>query len=201
MLHALSMRCLLGIDPGLTGAVAVYWHEMPYVPTTPPWTVYDTPTTVVRVGTGQRQAYLEGSMVDLLESICDLADSPRNLMAGLERVQAMPARNPDGSPRSMGAASAFNMGCGFGLWRGMLSALGISYRLVAPISWKSHFGLRGKGQLGGDSRVVVQQRLPAMSDAVARKKDHGRADALLIALYLHELYESDRALTPTRALP
>ena len=78
-----------------------------------------------------------------------------------------------------GVASMFNFGMGYGIIQGVVSALGIPYELVTPQSWKKRAGLIGKDK--DNARTMAQQLYP---DApLGRKKDIGRADALLIARF------------------
>ncbi len=72
----------------------------------------------------------------------------------------------------------FTVGVGFGVWLGVLSTLGLSYTRVRPAIWKRALGL-GKDKEA--SRLRVQQLFPGAD--LRRKKDHGRAEALLLAVY------------------
>lgn len=82
-----------------------------------------------------------------------------------------------------GKVQAFANGEGYGLLRGVMATLGIGYELVAPATWKIAMGLKGKEK--ADSRRKAQELYPTAS--LARVKDHGRAEALLIAHYGHRV--------------
>ena len=69
------------------------------------------------------------------------------------------------------------MGCG--LIRGVLAGAGVPIISVTPAKWKKHFSLNNDAE---KSRALAIRRFPGM-DTLARKKDHGRAEALLIALW------------------
>lgn len=88
----------------------------------------------------------------------------------LEKNNAMPKQ---------GVVSMFTFGKGYGIWLGILGALKIPYTLVTPQAWKKAMmaGMRNKD----DSRLRACQLFPLESLQFARKKDVGRADALLIA--------------------
>lgn len=164
---------VIGIDPGLDGAIALVGPNFSRV--------WDTPVTAVQVGKGTKRVLLEGNAASLLRTARMIGCEA---IVAIERIQAMPSFGPEGERTvKMGAASAFNMGLGWGLWRGICTGLGIPYTVVSPVSWKKHFVIAGKQQ-GGDSRVVAQQLFPSLGPELQRKKDHGRADALLIAHYL-----------------
>lgn len=167
------MGWVLGIDPGLDGALALL------NPAGVVSEVWDTPTSTAKSSKGTKRVLLEQSAADIVRWSCDLVKFEQ-LVVAIERVTAMPAYGGDGERRSMGAASAFNMGVGWGLWRGICVGMRVPYLLVSPVSWKKHFSIPGK-QAGGDSRVVAQRLFPTVP--LNRAKDHGRADALLIAKF------------------
>jgi crossover junction endodeoxyribonuclease RuvC len=80
----------------------------------------------------------------------------------------------------MGRQSAFNFGQGLGVIRGVIAALRIPYTTVSPAKWKKRFSLaRDKDA----SRAAAIRLFPERSDLFLRKKDDGRAEATLIALY------------------
>ena len=85
----------------------------------------------------------------------------------LEQAQSMPGQ---------GVSSTFKYGVGFGQILGVLAALGIAHRQVSPAVWKRQMGVtKDKDK----ARALAQQLFPTAS--LARVKDHGRAEALLIA--------------------
>ncbi|MGC2785821.1 MAG: hypothetical protein WA397_18725 [Roseiarcus sp.] len=92
-------------------------------------------------------------------------------VAIVELVDSMPKQ---------GVASTFKFGMACGLIRGVLLGYGLPVIDVAPTVWKRHFKLAGSD--GEQSRALAIQRFPT-SPALARKKDHNRAEALLIALW------------------
>jgi hypothetical protein len=94
--------------------------------------------------------------------------------AALERVGAMPKQ---------GVTSTFNFGVNFGSWQGLLSALGISYFMPRPQEWKKGLIHKGDGQDPKAASLAVARRLFPTAD-LGRKKDHGRAEALLLALWV-----------------
>jgi hypothetical protein len=59
---------------------------------------------------------------------------------------------------------------------------GIPYETVAPQTWKKAFGLIGAEKKA--SVAVAKQRFPSAS--LDRVKDHNRADAILMSLWLWE---------------
>jgi len=53
--------------------------------------------------------------------------------------------------------------------------------MVEPSKWKRHFHLQGADKEG--ARGLVIRLYPGAHHFFARKKDHGRAEAVLIGLY------------------
>jgi crossover junction endodeoxyribonuclease RuvC len=90
--------------------------------------------------------------------------------AVIEQVSAMPKQ---------GVSSSFRFGMGCGMLRGVLAARGIPLVQVTPTQWKKHFALNNDGE---KSRALALRRWPSCR-ALSRKKDHGRAEALLLALW------------------
>lgn len=91
----------------------------------------------------------------------------------IENVHSMPGQ---------GVASSFSFGYGLGLWVGIVVALEIPYEMVTPQRWKGVM-MNGQGKEKDAARYRAQQLFPTIADQLARKKDDGRAEALLIAEY------------------
>lgn len=154
----------VGIDPGLTGAVAFL----------PSQQVYDTPTAEVKAGKKKRNVYLPQEMTRILRVRPGGDDE---IVCHLERQQAMPKQ---------GVSSTFKIGQGFGLWEGILAALGIRYEIVGPQVWQKEMlgSVRGKDA----ARVRAQRLFPELTEQLAPKTKHGRSDALLIAEFARRTY-------------
>ena len=113
---------------------------------------------------------------------CDMPPTPHDfacLVQGigpdvcyLEHQQAFPGQ---------GNVSTGKLLQHYGELIGVLAALQISTAPVIPREWKKHYRLSGKDKEA--SRAAAQQRFPTQHDKLGRKKDHGRAEALLILLY------------------
>lgn len=159
---------IVGIDPGLDGAIAFYdtltgrriVHDMPTIP----------------MGKEGNKRQLSGALLrDVLENLAPIHH------AYLELVTGMPRGGSKSGAPAMGATSAFNFG---GTYHGMRIALEYGrapYTLVTPASWKRRLGLIGADKEA--SRLRALQLFPDMTDGLKRKKDVGRAEALLIAHY------------------
>lgn len=100
----------------------------------------------------------------------DIIDSFKPVAAIIESVHAMPKQ---------GVSSSFNFGMSYGVVRGVVSASKIRTHLVAPTKWKKYFSLSSDKDA---SRALAIRYWPD-SPHFRRKKDHGRAEAALLALY------------------
>ena len=95
-----------------------------------------------------------------------------NLSAIIEAVHSMPKQ---------GVASMFKFGCNFGIIQGVLSSLKIPYDLLSPQAWQKGLISKGDGETAKERSINVARRLYPNADFLGRKKDNGRADALLMA--------------------
>ena len=146
----------IGIDPGLSGAIAVLTDDS--------LQIHDMPVmTVDRNGKAKRQV----SANELAELL--------NLYAGkdchvyVERVSAMAGQ---------GVTSVFSFGRSFGMIEGILAALKMPVTFVAPATWVKGVA-RGPGK--DASRARAMELFKGCEHLFARVKDDGRADAALIA--------------------
>jgi len=152
-------RTVIGIDPGLDGAIAVMDGIGSPV-------VYDMPTVrLEKSGGGHRRDY------ELKELWLKIILGPFDLMV-IERLQPMPSDK-------RGMIGAFSIGRSLGILEGMATALGKPFIRVLPTVWKRRYGLLGQGKQA--SRVRAMERFPTVD--LSKKKHDGRADALWLALY------------------
>ena len=94
-------------------------------------------------------------------------------VAWIEQVHAMPKQ---------GVSSAFGFGRSVGAIEGVVAALYIPTEMVTPQEWKKRAGLLRKPK--DAARGLAIRLFPDVADRLARKKDVGRADALLIAHFM-----------------
>lgn len=146
---------VIGIDPGLGGAVAILPEER----------IVDTPVTQI----GTRRSYLPVEMALILAPY-----KGERAMVVLEQQTAMPRQSPN---------SMFSIGQGFGIWLGILAAFRIPTQVIRPQRWKQEM-LSGIGTKDKGAAIKRAQELfPGMSHLLQRVKDHDRAEALLMAEY------------------
>jgi crossover junction endodeoxyribonuclease RuvC len=149
---------VLGIDPGLSGALAFYDTATGDI------TVIDMPTVEI-TRNGKKKHEVSPQL--LSEAVA----SGFAKKAFLERVGAMPGQ---------GVTSVFSFGRSVGVVEGVLAALDIPTTITPPTTWQKAVNLRG-GKDG--SRERAMQLFPRQASFFARKKDDGRSDAALIAYY------------------
>jgi len=157
---------VIGIDPGLNGALAVLdLHQggaiLHLIDVTP------TPTLTVSIRKRTRRDYDVPGMWRL---VC-AAMSPSAVQVALVALEHQGPRPKEG------VVSSFRTGLGFGLWRGLISAAQLPLGIVAPISWRREYGLVGAGKQASIRRAL--DAFPEYPPALARHD--GAADAILIA--------------------
>eukprot|EP00242_Pyramimonas_sp_CCMP2087_P016168 CAMPEP_0198223714 /NCGR_PEP_ID=MMETSP1445-20131203/93700_1 /TAXON_ID=36898 /ORGANISM="Pyramimonas sp., Strain CCMP2087" /LENGTH=282 /DNA_ID=CAMNT_0043902639 /DNA_START=217 /DNA_END=1061 /DNA_ORIENTATION=+ len=144
-----ACRVWIGVDPDCSGAIAVLWEEEAFcgekglsaierarpsmgqlqeVAGVRQAQVVDTPTMKVQVGKVFRTRH---DAVQMLEKVKLLNLPESGCVAFVECPPLMP-RN--------GAQSAMQSGYGFGVWVGLLTALGIEIYPVYPSVWKRASG-------------------------------------------------------------
>jgi hypothetical protein len=166
----MTLRVTFGCDPGLSGAVATLVDGEP-------GPILDMPTFHNGTANEVDAAKLAGFIREVR------AGHPgADFSACIERVRAMPDRS-GGVVRKMGAQSSFNFGDGFGQLKAVFRVLAVPMVMVEAQSWKHAYMLRGTEK--DASRLLAIKRFPGSADRLKRMKDHGRAEALLIALW-HE---------------
>jgi crossover junction endodeoxyribonuclease RuvC len=166
------MTLIYGIDPGLSGAVAIIDDRGKIL------RLESTPVITVKKEKGTKRVYLPQQMLELLKNpINPLATFGGR--AALELVNAMPGQ---------GVTSMFSMGRGVGMWEMALAAEAIPMEWVTPQTWKKEFGLRGSDK--NASIVKALQLFPSAAQYITRKCDEGRAEALLICEWLRRKHEN-----------
>ena len=149
---------VLGIDPGVRGGLAIVEINDGAAPQLVD--AIDIP--VAGVGAKER--------VDVLAiRTWIIAHRPQHAL--IERAQAMPKQ---------GASSGFKYGRAVGAIEAVLACCEIPMTVVEPSAWKKAHHLRGGDKESGRQRAL--QLFPAAHALFARKKDHGRGEAALIAL-------------------
>jgi len=155
---------VLGVDPGLTGALSLVYIKTPDI-----CTIIDVPT--YRTPTKQRKSgYF--THVDLYQ-LSHLLKPYRDLikLAVVEAPTAMPKQ---------GLSSTFRFGEVCGGIRGVLAGLDIPAYPISPSAWKFQMGLSSNKD---ESRRLATEFFPNYAEYWRLKKHNDRAEAAIMCMY------------------
>ena len=150
----------IGIDPGaISGAYAAINHNGDFIG------CGDIPSVDGRVNASQLRYVLKscGSSFD-------------TAMIAVESVHSMPKQGIASTAKFMRAVGAIEA---------TAELTHYPFVLVTPQAWKKHHGLIGTEKVA--SLELARSMFPEAP--LTRQKDHGRADALLMAIWLKDNYE------------
>jgi crossover junction endodeoxyribonuclease RuvC len=162
MTQALTVKHVIGIDPGLAGAIAILNPQGQLV------SLHDCPTFLLPFKKAQETK--ERKVLDIGRACSILREYQQSSIALIERVSAMPKQ---------GVTSSFRFGEGYGIYQGIVAALSIPLIPVEPQVWKKAAGLLKAAK--ADSLKKAQELWP--NAGLKLKKHEGKAEALLIAEY------------------
>lgn len=155
------MTVHLGIDPGaVSGAWGLVDHHGGYL------ACGDIPHKDGRIITRQLWA-------DLSQAI-----DKRDCVIWCESVFSRPGQ---------GVASSFKFGRAAGAIEAVCERFLCPWFLITPGSWKKHHALSSNKD---ESMGLARRLFPEAATQIKRKKDHGRAEALLIAEYGRNHWEN-----------
>ena len=153
---------IIGIDPGLSGAIAILENNKVL-------NVFDMP--VMSEGKKNKRQLNSALLSNLIKENIGNAE----VAIVVEQVNAMPGQ---------GVTSMFNCGQTFGAIKGICAALELPIFFVRPSKWKKHFDLINSSK--DSSRTKVIEMYPKMSNLLLKKKDVNKSDAILIARFFSE---------------
>ena len=154
---------IIGIDPGLNGAVAVMQDKKVI-------NIYDMP--VMAEGKKNKRQLNSSQLVNIIKE--NIHEDEETIVV-VEQVNAMPGQ---------GVTSMFNFGQTFGAIKGVCAALKLPIFFVRPSKWKKHFELINSSK--DASRTKVIEMYPTLSGQLAKKRDVNKSDAILIAKFYCE---------------
>ena len=154
---------IIGIDPGLSGAIAVLENNKVL-------NIFDIP--VMSEGKKNKRQLNSALMVNLLK---ENINKEEEVVVVVEQVNAMPGQ---------GVTSMFNFGQTFGAIKGLCAALELPIFFVRPSKWKKYFELINSSK--DSSRTKVIEMYPTLSHQLTKKKDVNKSDAILIARFYYE---------------
>ena len=154
---------VIGIDPGLSGAIAVLNDKKVLK-------IIEMP--VMSEGKKNKKQLNSAQLVNIIkENINDNEE----IAVVVEQVNAMPGQ---------GVTSMFNFGQTFGAIKGVCAALSLPIFFVRPSKWKKYFELINSSK--DSSRTKAIEMYPSLSSQLSRKKDVNKSDAILIARFYYE---------------
>lgn len=159
---------IVGIDPGISGAVAI-------IDVAPrPYRVRlccDLPLELIGETREIDVAKLAGWVQEF-----------NPVFGVIERAFAMPSivDKKTKKRRDPGSASAFNYGAAYGECRAVLKGLGIPFQRVMPGQWKAGFGIAKDKDI---ARALAAELFPHDARLFDLAKSEHRAEAALIALF------------------
>ena len=151
---------IIGVDPGLSGAIAILEDKKVF-------SIIDMP--VMAEGKKNKRQLNSAQLVNIIK---ENTNPKEDIAVVVEQVNAMPGQ---------GVTSMFNFGQTFGAIKGICAALGLPIFFVRPSKWKKHFNLINSSK--DSSRTKVIEMYPSLSSQLAKKKDVNKSDAILIARY------------------
>ena len=154
---------IIGIDPGLSGAIAVLEDKRVL-------SIFDMP--VMAEGKKNKKQLNSAQLVNILKENTKISE---DVAVVVEHVNAMPGQ---------GVTSMFNFGQTFGAIKGVCAALSLPIFFVRPSKWKKHFELINSAK--DASRTKVIEMYPPLSNQLTKKRDVNKSDAILIARFYSE---------------
>jgi len=151
------MKTIIGIDPGLSGAIAYLYEDGAAH-------IEDIPT----VGGDIDGPNLSSLFYVLMRSL----HGPAHVF--LEKQQAIPGMG-------ISSAATFKAGVIYGQIKQAAIDQGLPLTEIRAAEWKKYFRLKGGDKESARKRAL--ELYPTLAGDLARKKDHNRAEALLIATY------------------
>jgi hypothetical protein len=198
----MSEYLIIGIDPGVTGAITILEGKLPKI--------YKIPVNKVVINKKNRKAYDLDAIVNILKPYSD-----KNVLCVIET---------QGTRQGEGGISAFTTGKGFGSLLGIATALGFKVVEIRSQKWKKNYlelegngikeireeirkikdlnktiedkeqkksnekhieklGRRLKAQAKTNARLLCTSLYPKIADNFVKVGQDGLAESLLIALY------------------
>ena len=161
---------IIGIDPGISGSIC-FFEDGKIVD------VIEMPTMIEGK---KNKKQVNGSQIfnEISEKIKKL--DRKEIKVIIEQVSAMPGQ---------GVTSMFNFGQSFGILKGICSAMQLPMYFVRPAKWKKYFNLINSEKDASRTRAI--EIFPYFSSQLSRKKDSNKADAILIASFYYETYQTE----------
>ena len=161
---------VIGIDPGISGSICFFQDGK----------IADVVEMPTMTDGKKNKKQVNGSQIfnEISERIKKIEN--KDIKVVIEQVSAMPGQ---------GVTSMFNFGQSFGILKGICSAMQLPMYFVRPAKWKKYFNLINSEKDASRTRAI--EIFPYFSKNLSRKKDSNKADAILIASFYYETYQSE----------
>tara|TARA_B100000809_G_scaffold26961_1_gene23538 strand:+ start:41 stop:535 length:495 start_codon:yes stop_codon:yes gene_type:complete len=161
---------IIGIDPGITGSICFFRDGK----------IIDVVEMPNMAEGKKNKRKVNGAQIynEITSRIQNI--EKKDIKVVIEQVSAMPGQ---------GVTSMFNFGQSFGVLKGVCSAMQLPMYFVRPAKWKKYFNLIKTEK--DASRTKAIEIFPYISTQLSRKKDSNKADAILIASFFYETYQSE----------
>lgn len=152
-------RCYIGIDVGSQGCAAAMFED----------------------GTFDLLRFSKCTDKDIWEWLREKSFQ-YDCYACVEKVWAMPATNPDGTSRGMGASTSFTFGENNGMIKAFITAAGIPVIFPVPQTWQKFYGMKKDK---GEQQPSYKKRLRGKAEELFPliKFTNDTVDGVLIANY------------------
>jgi len=160
---------IIGIDPGISGSICFFEDGK----------VIDLVEMPSMADGKKNKRQVNGAQIYNEISLRIKNINKKDIRVVIEQVSAMPGQ---------GVTSMFNFGQSFGVLKGICSAMQLSMYFVRPAKWKKYFNLINSEK--DASRTKAIQIFPYISSELSKKKDANKADAILLASFFFETYQS-----------
>ena len=161
---------IIGIDPGISGSICFFEDGK----------VMDIVEKPSMADGKKNKRQVNGAQIYNEISLRIKNFNKEDIRVVIEQVSAMPGQ---------GVTSMFNFGQSFGVLKGICSAMQLPMYFVRPAKWKKYFNLINSEK--DASRTKAIQIFPYISSELSKKKDANKADAILIASFFFETYQSE----------
>ena len=161
---------IIGIDPGISGAVCFFKNGK----------IIDVIEMPSMAEGKKNKKQVNGNQLYNEIKLRISETDKHEVCVVVEHVTAMPGQ---------GVTSMFNFGQSFGVIKGLCSAMQLPIHFVRPTKWKKYFNLINSSKDASRSRAI--EIFPNISEKLKRKKDTNKADAILISSYYYNTYKNE----------
>lgn len=189
-----KMTIYIGIDPGLTGGLAVISDTR----------TFGTPIPTITINVKKGKGWVKRKRYDLLAlhrffyrytlGITSGEDMLYHVILEEQFPMPMQRKTKEGKIAKQASVSMFSTGLGYGIFQGLLTGLGMKYTTVHPKTWQKEFGIGTKhNEIGGvilntkeQALLVCEELFPDVNLMASERSTvphKGIVDALLIAMY------------------